>query len=60
MTVIVFTDNDDTGGVHQATGTVSAAPAAVPEPTSLALFTGVIGWVAFSLKRRFGKKSAIH
>jgi len=32
----------------------------VPEPTSLLLLAGVIGWVVFDLKRRVGKKSVIH
>jgi len=38
----------------------SITPASVPEPTSLLLLAGVIGWVVFDLKRRFRKKSAIH
>jgi hypothetical protein len=55
-TAIDFFDSEDTTGHHTATATISA----VPEPTSLALLAGVIGWVVFDLKRRFRKKSAIH
>jgi hypothetical protein len=39
---------------------LATAPSAVPEPTSLVLLAGVIGWVVFDLKRRFRKKSAIN
>jgi len=55
--LIIFVDKNDastSGG--SGVGTVSA----VPEPTSLVLLAGVIGWVVFDLKRRVGKKSAIH
>jgi hypothetical protein len=34
--------------------------APVPEPTSLVLLGGVICCLSFSLKRRFGRRSAIH
>jgi hypothetical protein len=32
----------------------------VPEPSSLVLLAGGIGWLVFDLTRTFGKKSAIH
>jgi len=32
----------------------------VPEPSSLVLSTGGIGWLVFGLTRRFRKKSALH
>jgi hypothetical protein len=32
----------------------------VPEPTSLVLLAGIIGYVLFDLRRRFSTKSVIH
>jgi hypothetical protein len=56
-----FVDTDDSQPVSlDGAGTISAAPAAVPEPTSVLLLAGVIGCLAFDLKRRLRKKSVIH
>jgi hypothetical protein len=54
----IFGGGDSSENYAITGGTV--APAPVPEPTSLALLAGVIGWVLFDLNCRFRKKSAIH
>jgi hypothetical protein len=51
-----FRDSDDPPTSATAIVTITA----VPEPSSLVLLAGVIGWLVFGLPRRFRKKSAIH
>jgi hypothetical protein len=41
-------------------GSISGSITPAPEPSSLLLLAGGIGWLVFGLTRRFGKKSAIH
>jgi hypothetical protein len=55
-TIIGFADADDPPNSIYALGTITP----VPEPSSLVLLAGGIGWLVFGLTRRFGKKSAIH
>jgi hypothetical protein len=59
--VIVGTSSSSSSDLGNGGWTVTQQTTSpVPEPSSLILLAGVIGWVLFDLKRRFSKKSVIH